>query len=455
MTNEPSLERYGPIEAFWVHCWHPTIRLGSSLFELFVFFRGYSSLRFTFALLSVSLFAGFASAPLFGGCVPSATPDRAAAAAAQTEMKAFEPFLREPLCEQTAVKYQLATDYAVIGNADKTIELAQEVAQAEQGFDFPLDGAFKPLGTCPDFVRIADGARALYPSVHHSESAFTFDDRMLIPEGLAYDERSQSFLLGSLNEKRIVRYTQDGLQKEFVPAGRDGLAEVLGIRMDPSDGSVWVASGIDAQHAALFHFSPTGQFLRKYTPPKTNSEHLFNDLVVCRDGDIFLTDSLAHQVYKLSRGQSNLVPIQTPRRLFYPNGIALSADDNTVFIADAFGLLVLDKHDSSIQPLQPGPKMTLSGFDGLYTWKDCLVGVQNSMGSPRVVVVRLDSTRTKATELNVLEYRTEYTQLPTTGAVVGDTFYYIANSQIDHYQRGKVLHPETLAPIIVAKLELP
>jgi hypothetical protein len=77
------------------------------------------------------------------------------------------------------------------------------------------------------------------------------------------------------------------------------------------------------------------------------------------------------------------------------------------------------------------------------------------MGSPRVVVVRLDSTRTKAIELNVLEYRTESTQLPTTGAVVGDSFYYITNSQIDHYQRGKVLHAEALAPIVVAKVELP
>jgi SMP-30/Gluconolactonase/LRE-like region len=412
--------------------------------HIFWFLRSLAFCHLSFVICHSSL----------GGCVPTATPDPAASATAQTEMKAFEPFLREPLCEQIAVKYQLAADYAAVGNVDKTIELAQEVARAEQGFDFPLDGAFKLLGNCPDFLRIADDVHVVYPPVHHSVPAFTFDDRMLIPEGLAYDERTQSFLMGSLNEKRIVRYTQDGLQKEFVPAGRDGLAEVLGIRMDPTDGSVWVASGEDAHRAALFHFSPTGQFLRKYAPPKTKSDHLFNDLVVCRDGDVFLTDSLAHQVYKLSRGQSKLIPIQTPRRLFYPNGIALSVDDKTVFIADAFGLLILDRHDSSVQPLQSGPRMTLSGFDGLYTWKECLVGVQNSMGSPRVVVVRLDSARTKALELKVLEYRTEYTQLPTTGAVVGDSFYYITNSQIDHYQRGKVLHAETLAPIVVAKVEL-
>jgi hypothetical protein len=86
--------------------------------------------------------------------------------------------------------------------------------------------------------------------------------------------------------------------------------------------------------------------------------------------------------------------------------------------------------------------------------RDCLVGVQNSMGSPRVVIARLDATQTRAINLDVLERRTEFTQLPTTGAVVGDTFYYITNSQIDHFQNGKVLHSETLAPIVVAKVEL-
>ena len=98
--------------------------------------------------------------------------------------------------------------------------------------------------------------------------------------------------------------------------------------------------------------------------------------------------------------------------------------------------------------------MTLSGFDGLYTWRDCLVGVQNSLGSPRVVVARLNSDRTEATALTVLEYRTKYSQLPTTGALVGDTFYFITNSQIDHYKNGKLLNPDELVSIVVAKVDL-
>jgi hypothetical protein len=107
-----------------------------------------------------------------GSCVSSASPDPSAWKAAQTEIELFQSFLRQPLCEQVAVKYQLAGDYA-----------------------------------------------------------------------------AHCFLMGSLNEKKIVRYAQDGTVDDFVPSGRDGLAEVLGIRMDPKDTSVWVASGLDAQNA--------------------------------------------------------------------------------------------------------------------------------------------------------------------------------------------------------------
>jgi hypothetical protein len=111
---------------------------------------------------------------------------------------------------------------------------------------------------------------------------FVIPDRKLVPEGLAYDDRTQCFLMGSLNEKKIIRYAKDGTVGESVPAGRDCLAEVLGIRMDPWDGRVWVASGLDAQHSAVFHFDPSGGFIKKYPPPERKSDHLFNDLVVCR-----------------------------------------------------------------------------------------------------------------------------------------------------------------------------
>jgi DNA-binding beta-propeller fold protein YncE len=175
------------------------------------------------------------------------------------------------------------------------------------------------------------------------------------------------FLDGEPERKEDHSLRQGRHSGRICASGGDCLAEVLGIRMDPWDGRVWVASGLDAQHAAVFHFDHSGGFIKKYRPPERKSDHLFNDLVVCRDGDVFLTDSTANQVCTLLHGQTTLVPIQTRRPLCYPSGIALSPDDSTVFIADAFGVLVFDRGSSSVHPIQPGAHLTLSGFDGMYT----------------------------------------------------------------------------------------
>jgi hypothetical protein len=84
----------------------------------------------------------FGLRPFLAPCVPSATPDAAARQAAEAEIPRFQSFLGQSLCEQVAVKYQLAGDYAIIGEFDKALALAQEVADADQGFDFPVDTPF-------------------------------------------------------------------------------------------------------------------------------------------------------------------------------------------------------------------------------------------------------------------------------------------------------------------------
>ena len=76
----------------------------------------HASANLSFVICHLSFAAAlFYCGSLHGACIPSSTPAPAAVAAARSEINAFERFLREPLCEQIAVKYQLATDYASIG----------------------------------------------------------------------------------------------------------------------------------------------------------------------------------------------------------------------------------------------------------------------------------------------------------------------------------------------------
>jgi hypothetical protein len=56
----------------------------------------------------------------------------------------------------------------------------------------------------------------------------------------------------------------------------------------------------------------------------------------------------------------------------------------------------------------------------------------------------------------VLEYRTPLVdETPTTGAIAGEDFYFISNSQVDNIQDGKILDPSKLSPIKIGVVRLP
>ena len=43
---------------------------------------------------------------------------------------------------------------------------------------------------------------------------------------------------------------------------------------------------------------------------------------------------------------------------------------------------------------------------------------------------------------------------PTTGAIRGREFYYIANTGIDNYDDGKIVNPGKLEPVLIAVVPL-
>jgi len=61
----------------------------------------------------------------------------------------------------------------------------------------------------------------------------------------------------------------------------------------------------------------------------------------------------------------------------------------------------------------------------------------------------------RVTQTIVLENRTAFTTTPTTGALHGNDFYFIANSQVDNLNGDKILDVTKLAPVRIAVVRLP
>ena len=96
----------------------------------------------------------------------------------------------------------------------------------------------------------------------------------------------------------------------------------------------------------------------------------------------------------------------------------------------------------------PGSRSTLAGIDELYWYKCALVAVQNVIGIPLLVTFRLSKDGLRVTQTTVLETCPPLTTSPTTGAIRGSDFYFIASSQIDNMNDDKVLDvtkPERVA----------
>lgn len=386
--------------------------------------------------------------PALAQQAPSASPESQMRRAEVREVEALLP----ALADRGAALFFLARRYAQLGELDKSLALVKECMALDEGFDPSQTPQFEPLRSRPEFQSLVKQAESHYLPVDRARVAYTISQNDLFPEGLAVDPDRHVFYMGSMLHRKVIAITEKGEVSDFVPPNLYGLPEPDGIKVDSQDHSVWVATG-DEHASELIHFDSQGKLRERFRPPEPGP-HELNDLVIHHGNEIFVTDTPAHKVYRWNRESARLIPMRFHRPLLYPNGIALSDDGNWLYVADILGVIQVDLKDHSTREVDPGKHTTLAGIDGLYWHQGSLVGVEYGNGPYRVARWRLgrDGRTVKSTE--VLEYRTPLVSFPTTGAILGKNFYFIANTGIANYKDGKVVDPEKLEAIKIAVVEL-
>jgi hypothetical protein len=133
-----------------------------------------------------------------------------------------------------------------------------------------------------------------------------------------------------------------------------------------------------------------------------------------------------------------------------PNGLTLSPDERTLFVAGNSGVHVIDiaTKKSRLLAAPEGEKMGV--IDGLYFYRDSLIGIRGN----EVNRYRIDNAFTRVVMTEVLEREHPLMNVPTTGVIVGDEFYYVANAQFDAIQKDGALATESLAEPAILKLKL-
>ena len=365
------------------------------------------------------------------------------------------------------VTYALASACALSGDTAGAFAMLRRFAKLGYTADLMADSDFAPLRSLPALEAISRSLPRNAEPVMRSQAAFTLPERDLLTEGIAYDPRSGAFFVGSVHRRKIVRIDRSGRVAEFIAPARDGLWAPLGLRADATRGLLWVATvalpqmveydPTDAGRSGLFAFDLTTGVLRgRYLLPRDGSAHALGDVVITRAGDVYASDSRAPAIYRVRAGADTIEEFLHSPLLLSAQGMALDRGERTMYLADyARGLLRVDLGTREVRPMPAADGVLTLGIDGLYAEGDVLIGVQNGVAPYRVVRLHLDGDGRRVVAADVLERaRPDYAE-PTLGVMVGDTLYYVANSQWEQFREdGTIEAPAQLKAPLVLRLPL-
>ncbi|WP_273565842.1 SMP-30/gluconolactonase/LRE family protein [Maribacter halichondriae] len=210
--------------------------------------------------------------------------------------------------------------------------------------------------------------------------------------------------------------------------------------------------------AGIFKFNlDNGKLIKKFLLDAPGEVHFFNDLVVNSAGDVFISHMFSESsIYKISNDNDQLAILYSSDIIKYPNGITLSDDESKLYVAHSEGIAVVDISNGKISPIQIPEGLKIShreSIDGLYYFNNSLIGIQPDIRT--VQQFHLDSTGTSILKSTLLEVNHPMMNNPTTGELVDDTFYYIANAQFGSFNEdGSLFSIERLYEPTILKVKI-
>lgn len=157
----------------------------------------------------------------------------------------------------------------------------------------------------------------------------------------------------------------------------------------------------------------------------------FNDVAVAPNGDVYVSDTAASRIFRLRHGAGVLETVlASDSGINSPNGLTVDDSGRYLFIAQGMTPFRLRLSDGQMDLLGLPTNLDMIGTDGFYFQRGALYAVQNLVTPGRILKLKLNETLDQVTAFQVLDSGHPAFNLPTTGALVGNRFLVIANSQL-------------------------
>jgi sugar lactone lactonase YvrE len=315
---------------------------------------------------------------------------------------------------------------------------------------------FDPIWSDPEFQALRQRLWEQEAATPAAPVALRLADTRLVPEGIAYDAAGRRVFLGSVAQHKIMAVDRRGRARDFSPKGA-ALDAVLGLAVDARRQRLCAVStnafedSVKQQrrNAVVCFQLRTGRVLSRHDAPEANQ---LNDLAIAADGTVYATDSGGSSLFRIGPGEKAMSRVGAAGGLRGANGVAM-APDGRLYVALSTGVALVDTQTGEPMRLPQPDDTVTGGIDGLVWHEGGLVGVQNVSNPGRVIRIALDESGRRITGHTVLQsHHHPAFDEPTTGAVVGDALFVIANSQVGRYQAdGTLKDADTLqAPVVMA-----
>jgi hypothetical protein len=314
---------------------------------------------------------------------------------------------------------------------------AQFVAMGQASEEVLKSKSFDPLRALPRYQQIHADMAANTARRSSASEVFALPSTAQVPEDIDFDEPGQLFYVSTVLGRQILQVDLSGRMKLFASAPDHW--PMMALKVDSKRRVLWAtevamdgfasAPKEDWGRSAILQFDlRSGRLLQRIEgPPKA----ALGDMAISLNGDALVSDGEHGGVYRIDRSSLAVERIDAGE-FISPQTPAALPDGKHILVPDyvrGIGVLNLDTKQVVWMPTEG--KHALSGIDGLYAAGNLLLATQNGASPERVVRFTLNDSKTSIISEDILERATPTLGDPTHGVVVGDYFYYIANSGWD------------------------
>lgn len=338
--------------------------------------------------------------------------------------------------------YNLAAAYSLNKKDDEALRVLNQVVLANNSISFEEDADFEFIKKTAGFSQLKEVKLHQGKTVESAVFKFDLSQKDLHPEGLLYLSKHKLWLASSIRNKKIVTFNNLGVCDDWLA---DLPYAVFALKSDANQKYLWVLCSAvpemknftqesDGKCEVLKIDIASRKIIKQIA---VDGKHIFGDLIVAKNGDVYISDSNEPSIYKVVNDEISLWK-NFAGEAFNLQGITFNEDQSKIFIADYLkGIAVISVNDNSKMSWITFPiEASKKGIDGLVYYKNSLITIQNGVVPIRIVKFDLNNEQNQIANYVVLDNNRTVFNEPALATIVGNKMYFFANSPWKFYDKN-------------------